>query len=68
MIQLTKRYFLTSSGVIQVSQELDKLLNMLRKGEKATSTDFNPIKVGPVTIIKGRHLFHKRGLPFIICL
>ncbi|WP_276327757.1 aspartyl-phosphate phosphatase Spo0E family protein [Bacillus paramycoides] len=32
MIQLTKRYFLTSPEVIQVSQELDKLLNMLRNG------------------------------------
>jgi len=74
MIQLTKRYFLTSPGVIQVSQELENLLNMLRKGEagvkggKATSTGFNPVKVGPVTTIKGRHLSHKRGLPFIICL
>ncbi|QWI52623.1 aspartyl-phosphate phosphatase Spo0E family protein [Bacillus mycoides] len=33
MIQLTKHYFLTSPEVIQVSQELEKLLNMLRKGE-----------------------------------
>ncbi|EJQ37327.1 hypothetical protein IEE_05259 [Bacillus cereus BAG5X1-1] len=38
------------------------------KGGKATSTGFNPVKVGPVKTIKGRHLFHKRGLPFIICL
>lgn len=33
MIQLTKSYMLTSSEVIRVSQELDKLLNMLRKYE-----------------------------------
>lgn len=33
MIQLTKRYMLTSPEVIGVSQELDKLLNLLRKGE-----------------------------------
>lgn len=33
MVQLTRHYLLTSPEVIQVSQELDKLLNVLRKGE-----------------------------------
>ncbi|WP_265341343.1 aspartyl-phosphate phosphatase Spo0E family protein [Bacillus anthracis] len=33
MVQLTRHYLLTSPEVIQVSQELDKLLNVLRKSE-----------------------------------
>ncbi|WP_343069283.1 aspartyl-phosphate phosphatase Spo0E family protein [Lysinibacillus agricola] len=33
MIQLTKHYMLTSLEVIRISQELDNLLNMLRKCE-----------------------------------
>lgn len=33
MIQLTKFYMLTSPEVIRVSQELDNLMNMFRRGE-----------------------------------
>ncbi|MBE5107603.1 aspartyl-phosphate phosphatase Spo0E family protein [Bacillus thuringiensis] len=33
LVQLTKLYMLTSPEVIRVSQELDNLMNMFRKGK-----------------------------------